>query len=292
VPIMTTSAHFTPPPRRVPLSLAVLNRLNLISQIGWFVFGFGMIFFWAFGMNGDFSFLTFRGELARVMGKVTTVEDTGASENKRRVRANHYEYSVAGQRFQATSYSTGDSKAPGESVTVEYKEGDPEASRIEGMRRKMFGPAVAFVVIFPLIGFAILVFAMKAGSHRTHLLQNGLFTTGKLISKEATNMTVNKRRVMELTFEFTARDGRRCQAKARTTDTARLEDEAQEPLLYDPENPETAYVLDEIPSRPAINGLGELEGRPVAAFASLILPLIVIAGHGFVALVKMGVVRW
>jgi hypothetical protein len=289
---MTTSAHFTPPPRRVPLSIAVLNRFNAIAQIGWFVFGFGMIFFWAFGMNGDFSFLTFRGNLAQAMGRVTRVEDTSASEGGSHVRANHYEYSVAGQRFQGTSYSTGASKSEGEAVKVEYKESNPEKSRIEGMRRKMFGPGVAFVTIFPLIGFGILFFATRSGANRTHLLQHGVFTTGKLIAKEATNVTVNKRRVIELTFEFISRDGRRCEAKARTTDPSRLEDDAQEPLLYDPQNPEKAYVLDELPARPAFNGLGEIEGRPTAAIASLILPAIVVAGHGYIALVKMGVLSW
>lgn len=275
----TQPTHFTQPPRRVPLSLTAVNVFGGFSQIGWFVFGFGMIFFWAFVGHADLSFITFRGAVEQTTGKVTSVEATGASENESTVIANHYEYSVAGKRLTGTSYTTGSPATAGEEVTVEYKPGSPERSRIAGMRRGQFGPFVFFVTIFPLIGFVIVYFCTKGGFRRARLLGNGVFTTGKLIDKEPTNMTVNDRRVYELTFEFTARDGRRCEAKARTSDPTRLEDESDEPLLYDPDNPSEAYLLDEAPGRPEINGVGELVGRPMAAMASLILPAIVIGAH-------------
>src|SRR5262245_20404942 len=82
-----------PPPRRVPLSLALVNLFHGFAQIGWFIFGFGMIFAWAFVGNADFSSLTFRGEHPRATGHVTRVESTGSSENRRQVIANHYEFS-------------------------------------------------------------------------------------------------------------------------------------------------------------------------------------------------------
>lgn len=278
-PMLPSSLHFTPPPRRVPPSLTILSILGPFSQIAWFVFGFGMIFFWVFVGHADFSALTFRGAIEKTIGRVTSVQETGASENRSRVMASHYEYSVAGQRFTGTSYTTGSSPAEGDSVTVEYKQGQPESSRIEGMRRAEFGPAVGFVTIFPFIGLVLIAFSARGGFKRAGLLGRGVFTTGTLIGKEPTNMRVNNRLVYELTFEFTARDGRRCEATARTSDTARLEDEASEPLLYDPEDPSKAFVLDELPSRPAINGVGELVGKPVAAVLAMIIPGLVIAAH-------------
>ena len=141
--------HFAAAPRHVPLSLAVLNVFNGFSQIGWFVFGFGMIFFWAFAGNADFSFITFRGNVAEVAGKVTSVESTGASENDTSIMANHYEYSVAGQRFTGTSYTKGGAASAGEEVKVQYSPGNPARSRIAGMRTGQFGPFVLFVTIFP-----------------------------------------------------------------------------------------------------------------------------------------------
>lgn len=281
------STQFSPPPRHVPLSLSIVNFFNGISQIAWFVVGFGMIFFWGFAGNGDFSFITFRGAIAEAGGVVTRVDTTGASENEQPVYASHYEYSVNGVRRTGTSYSTGSSPSQGDRVTVQYKESNPDKSRIAGMRRAMFGPFVAFVTIFPFIGLIVLYFATKSGIKRDHLLRVGIFTTGKLLRKEPTNMTVNKRPVWELTFEFIARDGRRAEAKARTTFPQKLEDEAQEPLLYDPDDLSRAYVLDEAPARPKLNMLGELEGRPIAAVFAVILPAIVIGGHLLYFYVKL-----
>jgi hypothetical protein len=276
---MNISARFSPPPRRVPLSLTVAGVLGGASQVGWFVFGFGMIFFWVFAGSADLSFVTLRGELARTMGRVTNVEPTGASENNQTVMANHYEYSVAGQRLTGTSYTTGSSTAAGENVTVEYKEGNPVRSRIAGMRTGHFGPVVFIVTIFPLIGALIILFTTRGGFRRAGLLRTGVLTTGTLVGKEPTNMTVNKQRVYELTFAFTARDGRRCEAKVRSHEPSRLEDEHAEPLLYDPDDPSRAYVLDEVAGRPEIDGTGELVGRPVAAVLSLIIPGLVIGAH-------------
>jgi transcriptional antiterminator Rof (Rho-off) len=279
--------HFGSAPRRVPLSLQIVNFFNGFSQIGWLVFGFGMIFFWVFALNGDFSFITFRGAHETVDGRVTSVNNTGASVNRVNVKANHYEYSVAGTLLSGTSYSNGERVSPGESVTVEYDEDHPSRSRIEGMRRAMFGPGVAMVSLFPLIGLLMLIPATLTGMKRNRLLREGIFTTGKLISKEPTNVTINHRPLFELRFEFTARDGRRFEAKARTTDTRRLEDEAQEALLYDPNDPSRAYVIDEAPARPELEPNGDLRGNPGRAVAVLILPAIMLSIHALLLLAKL-----
>jgi hypothetical protein len=168
---------------------------------------------------------------------------------------------------------------PGDLVVVQYRTDDPRQSRIEGMRRKMFGPFVLFVLVFPIIGLSIVVFTMRLGRKRARLLADGVLAEGKLVNRRATNTTVNKRRVYELTFRFTAYDGSQREVKSRTSMTDRLEDEALEPLLYSPSDPTLAYMLDEVPSRPEVNEVGELKARPLAAFASLILPAIVIVGN-------------
>ena len=275
-----------PPPRSVPLSLRLLNIFNGPGQIGWLIFGFGMIFGWAFVGNADFSWLTFREPLAQSAGRVTSVVPTGASVNRRRVMAHHYEFSVAGSTLHGTSYSDGESKSAGDEVTIEYDAGHPERSRIAGMRRAPFTAVVAFVMIFPFIGAVFVFFAMRAGLRRNRLLRHGILAEGKLTGRERTNVVVNGHPVWALTFEFTARDGRRHQAIARTSDTARLEDEAQEPLLYDPDRPESAYILDEAPARPEFEPNGELRGRP-SGYLSVIIPGIVIAANLLMLAYKM-----
>ena len=276
-----------PPPRRVPLSLSLLNVFNIWAQVGWFVFGFGMIFAWLFIGNADFSPLTFRGPHAQSRGKVTSVKETGASVNESPVVANHYEFSVAGVHYEGTSYSTGGGKSEGDVVLIEYDEDNPERSRIAGMRRAQFGPLVLIVAIFPGIGALFIIFGMLGGVRRNALLRNGILAQGKLLGRERTNMTINDRPVWKLTFEFTTRDGQRREATASTTDTGRLEDEATEPLLYDPNNPSQAYVLDEVPARPQFEPNGELRGRPLPGLLSAIIPGIVIGANLLVIAYKM-----
>jgi len=268
--------RFPPAPRRVPLSLRILALVGGPAQIGWAVFGFASIFLWTFGGNAELPML---GDLALTSGRVTSVKETGASENKTRVWANRYEYSVIGQRFEGVSYSTGSRVAAGDPVVVQYRTADPSQSRIEGMRRKMFGSGAFLVIIFPSVGIVILIIATRIGLRRARLLKDGILTSGKLTGSRPTNTRINNRTVYELTFAFTTYDGRACEAKARTSRTERLEDEEYEPLLYDPLRPQVAYLLDEVPTRPEMNEAGELRARPLAAAVSLILPVVVIAGN-------------
>ncbi|HEX7150719.1 MAG TPA: DUF3592 domain-containing protein [Thermoanaerobaculia bacterium] len=272
-----------PPPRRVPLSLRVHNVFGGFAQVGWFLFGFGMIFVWVFAANSDLSFVTFTGPYDIVSARVTQVEATGASEGSggstETVMANDYQYSVAGRTLTGTSYSTGQAVSPGQVVDVQVDPDEPERSRIIGQRRAVFGPFGLIAIVFPALGAIFLAVGAMKGGRRIALLQRGLLAEGKFVSSRPTNVKVNRQRVHELTFAFTARDGRRYEMKTQTHDTARLRDDAREPLLYDPEDPAFAYLLDETPARPRFDAHGELQPRLVS-FALLLLPLIVLLGHG------------
>ena len=277
--------RFTAPPRRIPLSLRVVNFFNVGAQIGWGVFGFGMIFFWVFAGNADFSKFTFHPD-GRVFGRVTRVEGTGASENEQTISATHYQYSVAGELYNGKSYTTGGTPAVEDEVTIEYDEDNPSRSRIEGMRRAMFGPWSVIVAIFPAVGLAFLIPCTLWGRKRNRLLREGILTTGKVIDVRPTNMTINRQPVWEVVFEFHDRNGQRRECSARSTNTERLQDEDAEPLLYDPEDPSKACALDEAPARPKFDLNGDLEGRPLAAALALILPGIVIGAHALLFAVK------
>jgi hypothetical protein len=276
-----------PPPRRVPLSLWLTNVFNAASQGGWAFFGFGMIFFWVFALQADLSFATFRNATGRADGRVLHTRKTGASENEQQVHASHYQYSVAGRTFEGTSYTTGGAPAQGDSVEVEFDEGNPGRSRIAGMRRAPFGPGVLFVLLFPAIGLVWLYLATRSGFRRNRLLAQGILAQGTLKNMEETNVRINGRPVYALTFEFIDRRGQRQKALARMTDPDRLRDDATEPLLYDPENPSRAYLLDELPARPSVEQNGDLAGRAGVALAVLILPAIVIGAHALLVLWRL-----
>ena len=287
--MQNTLTYLAVAPRRVPLSLRIVNVFGGLSQLGWGILLFGSIFFWPFGGQADLSFLTFDGG-GRAMGRVTGFKETGASENDQKVMATHYEYSVAGRTFTGTSYTTDALPAEAAPVEVEYDASDPATSRIAGMRRAVFGPWTLLVGILPLAGAILVYFGMRSGMKRNRLLRNGLLASGKLVSREETNVTVNRRRLWKLTFEFVDRLGQRHQAVAATTAYERLEDEAAEPLLYDADDPQRAYVLDELPARPRVEG-GELVGRGASAVFVLILPAIVIAVNALIVTLKLGVMK-
>lgn len=284
-------ARFTPPPRRVPLSLRIVNLCNGLAQIGWVVFGLGMFFFWGFGANADLSFLTFRNPEGRAVGRVTHVAQTGASEDEQAIEAAHYQYSVAGKLFEGKSYSVQGSPAEGAEVTVEYDPADPSRSRIAGMRRALFPPGLLLIGIMPLAGVIVLWFATRTGLRRNDLLRDGVLTTGTLVRREPTNMYVNRRQVWALTFEFTDRYGKRQEATARTSITDRLEDERAEPLLYDPDDPSRVYLLDEAPARPRFDLNGEMAGSGIAALFALVIPALAVGVNALVAAFKLGLLR-
>lgn len=273
-------APLSPPPRRLPLSLAICNVCGPGSQIGWFVFGFGMIFVWAFAGHADYSFIDFVGAKQQTIARIENSWRTGASQNKQRIYANEYSFIVNDRKFHGVSFGETFYR-PGDSARVEYLASKPEKSRIEGMRRGEFSAFVMFVAIFPLIGIAIVAFAWQRGATENRLLQRGILTTGALKENVITNVRVNNLPVHKLTFEFIARDGKTYKAESFTSHPERLTDEAKEPLLYDPDDPTNSYMLDEAPSRPKLDGTGELIGRPVAAFSRLIVPAIVLIGNGF-----------
>ena len=274
-----------PPPRRVPWSLRVINIFNVGTQVGWAVVGFTSIFFWAFVANADLSFLNFRGPFSHADGRVLGIERTNASENHAHIYENRYEFSAAGEWFRGVSYSTGKPDlSVGDTVRIEYKEDDPRQSRIAGLRRGLFGPGVLFVLLFPLVGAAFVAGAMLYGMKRNRLLRTGLVTAGVLKKQRPTNTTIQNRRVYELTFAFTDWMGRPQQAVVRSSRPEKLMDEREEPMLYDVDDPSSACMLDDAPSRPAVDENGELQGRLGAAVAAVILPVLVVGGNVLYAL--------
>ena len=272
------------PPRTVPLcaSLTVLFG-GVVQQLGWFFLGFGMIFFYVFGLQADFSGLWMRlFDTRQATGMVISVEDTNASENESPVYAVDYRYVAAdGTQVESTAYSTGYYPEAGQRVTVEYLRSNPEASRVEGMRRTIFGPAAVFVVIFPLVGAGLAFSGLREGIRAARLLNIGRLAFGKLTSVAGTNTTINSRQVMAMTFSFRAYDGATYEVTSKTNRPENLDDQSEELILYDPDDPTRGAALDALPGSLQIDQSGTIRlGRPVACLTTLIVPGVTILGHG------------
>jgi hypothetical protein len=272
------------PPRTVPLCtwLTVLFG-GILQQIGWFIFGFGMIFFYVFGLEADLSGLWMRlMDTRQATGVITSIEDTNASENDAPVYAVNYRYVAAnGMKVESTAYSTGYYPEVGQRVAVRYLRGNPEVSRVEGMRRTTFGPGAIFVVIFPLVGAALAFFGLLEGIRASRLLGIGRLAFGKLTSVAGTNTTINNRQVMAMTLSFRAHDGAEYEVTSKTSEPENLDDQAEELILYDPDDPTRGAALDALPGSLQIDQSGGIRlGRPMACLTTLILPGLTILGHG------------
>ena len=272
------------PPRTVPLCTWITVLFGgVLQQIGWFLLGFGMIFLYVFGLEADLSGL-WMGLLdtRQATGVVTSIEDTNASENDYPVYALNYRYVAAdGTKVEATAYSTGYYPDVGQRVAVEYLRGNPEVARVDGMRRTTFGPAAIVIVIFPLIGAGLTFFGLLEGIRASRLLGIGRLAFGKLTSVVGTNTTVNSRQVMAMTFSFRAHDGGSYDVTSKTNQPENLDDQAEELILYDPDEPTRGAALDALPGRLQIEQSGTIRlGRPIACLTTLILPGLTILGHG------------
>ncbi len=272
------------PPRAVPACVwATVLFGGALQQIGWLLLGFGMIFFYAFGLQADIS-----GPLLAVMdtaqasGVVTSVEGTNASENDAPVYAVQYRFVAAnGTKVEATAYSTGYYPDEGQRVTVEYLRGRPQVARVEGMRRSVFGAAALIVTIFPLIGAGITFFGLREGIRASRLLGIGRLAFGKLTSAVPTSTTINNRPVMAMTFSFRAHDGASYEVTSNTNLPERVNDQAEELILYDSDDPNRGAALDALPGSLQIDQSGTIRlGNAAACLTTLILPGLTILGHG------------
>jgi hypothetical protein len=222
----------------------------------------------------------------KTQAAIADVEDSGAEENGSPIYRVHYTFvDEGGVARRGVSY-TKDSAVHG-NREVEYVAADPDQSRLVGMRSKPIPALVALILLLPLIGLGIAAAQIVRGRRAVRLLRFGVETRGKLIRKTETNLMVNERPVMALTFEYEV-DGKAYRSVSRTTDPTLLEDDALEPMLYDPRRPSRATTLDHLPGKPAIDPDGKLRVVLFLAFWPLILPIVTAAMAVATALVLLG----
>jgi len=288
--------HIALPPRRVPFLVRCSVLFGgVLNQMGWFFFGFGLIFVWVFGFNSDVtSFFYFLKKVEITRGVITASSKTGASEGGSNtsqgtpIYENYYTFSTPdGRDCQGVSYATGRQLQVGRSITIEYAKGNPSVSRIKGMRRAIFGPFGLISFFFPVVGFFVIYAGLKKGFKASRLLKHGRIGVGKLKSKVSTNTKINEQRVYQLTFEFSPDEGGTYDVVSKTHLVDALEDDELEKLLYDPYNPSYAVMFDSLPGSPRINELGSIGTRSVLrSMVFLVIPLASILGHGIYIYLK------
>lgn len=253
-----------PAPRAVPLALRVqLLFGGTLGLVGWIFATMGSIFLIPFVPAADLVSPAMRVlPTERTTAVVTSCRETSFSEGdddrSGRVYAFGFEYRTGtGQALQATSYRTGDPLPGGTIVRVRYLASRPGVARIEDMRARPFAAWVLFVLVFPLIGSGIATPVYLQGRKAIALLRDGLPARGTFARMDGTNVEVNDMPLMRLTFSFATPDGETHQVKASTVEPGRLRDQQRELVLYNPQRPEVAVLLDGLPTRVTLTDAGE-----------------------------------
>lgn len=129
------------------------------------------------------------------------------------------------------------------------------------------------VLLFPAIGLGMIYVGLSKGLRALRLLTHGIPASGRLVREEATSVQINDTPVIAMTFEFKTVDGRTARCVAKTHLTRDLKDDAEEPLVYAPEDPTVAVLLDDLPGKPRINEASVVRSREGWVWHLLLLPV-------------------
>jgi len=136
--------------------------------------------------------------------------------------------------------------------------------------------------IFPAAGFLLFVQGIGMGRKEVSLLSHGKLGFGKLVSVEPAGAVIWSQTVHGYVFEFQDDNGKTHHATAETHRRHLLEDQEHEALLYDPEAPHHAVLVEALPGAPRIDQDGSVRMRsPVRGLACLIIPAATLLGHGY-----------
>jgi hypothetical protein len=196
-----------PPPRhRISPEL---RKAALRQAAPWFWIPFGAIFA---GMGLLFSVmfipwkyaedLKLKDGGATAAGTVLGVTPTGMSINNTQVMRYEFEFRpAAGNVVRAECFTTGSRWHVGEKVTVRYLPGDPAVSVIEGARRSEGTLGVAFVLVFPFVGFGFIAWVLVSRRRVNGLLQRGQVTEALVTRIDETSFKINRQSVHAIALQ-------------------------------------------------------------------------------------------
>ncbi len=157
-----------------------------------------------------------------------------------------YQYTVNDKMLTGISYAH-DRLAVGAPVMVEYQKVLPTFSRIQGMR---FQPGSALNIIFLLLPMAAIFFmpeAIRRGLRIVSFVENGILVSGTVVKKITDNSGSSNNPVYRVFFEFRTLDGVEIATSITAGNTEELGDDANEMLVYDPSDPQSAVLVDSLP---------------------------------------------
>ncbi len=262
-------------PRAVPLSLVIRLRFGgAMGLIGWLflAIGTGMLLGFSTFVHPLVAARLALDDTATVNGRVLGWSEAPVEVNEQPVIGTHFEYAVDGVLYEGISFAVDRAPEPESRVTVVYAVGDPRASRIDGM---MAGPmplwVIGLLLIFPGVGFVFAVRTFRQGGREVRALRHGRPARATATDHRPTGTTINEVPEIAVTFSYTDHLGGRHSVTSKTLEPEDLLDEAEEALLYLPERPGVAVLLDSKPDVIAVEADGRFHPRPLLPTIGLLI---------------------
>ena len=241
-----------PSPRRLTPEL----RKHLGTTSGsWALILFGLIFF-TFGSVFCAVFLPWQllDELSlkhasqtTMDGIVTKTEATNMSINRAKVWRNEVTFRDGDQEVVSVGYTTGKDVHEGDRVKVWVHPENLDLHCPENMRMSKGSLGSAFVLIFPLVGFLVMISPWITRRSRLKLYENGTVSEIRVSGIKATNMQINDRTVHKVTVKYPAM-ANSIEVKitdfddlARLTESHEKNDVIQ--VIHDPKKPKRFVIL-------------------------------------------------
>lgn len=231
-----------PPPRTVPSGAVSGPADTVVIIIGLSFAILGMLAGWALlrGLQVDLALdltgQTVEGEI------IDMVEDTSVSVNKEHPITLVYSYNVGGEPLQGRS-NTMDwalvatlEKNP--KANIEFAPWNPKWSRVQGATRNSIGYWGLFILLLPLVGFAMVAAVWIKRSGRAKIYRTGQGVSAALESIGLNrSITVNGRHPTIIRWSFEV-NGERFEGNWTGFKIGNLNEESKKiPVIYNPNNP-------------------------------------------------------
>jgi len=178
-----------PPPRAIAPALAwYLCLSGCLALFGWLFASFGSLFCWIFLPGLDFrGWDRYPGPWEDAQGRVTAIVNTRMSVNEGpQIHQIEFSFEKDGRAYQGRCYTDGEPNLQvGQEQSVAMIPGQPASARLVGTRhgKTSEGFAILFVLLFPVIGLALVIGNAVAGRRMALLLAEGLLAEGRIVAQ-------------------------------------------------------------------------------------------------------------